>query len=213
MAIKGNGSPPSPLYLRYQELEKKAKLWDNYQRRLARQEAKLEDVDEYENGRVNGGEYAKAQSLKYKIHKIYFNAEGERVKIVESTARSVVPDEETLLRIRDMASLQATEAEICGCLGITQATFITLKDEFPEIQETIDNARSDGAVSLRRTQFKLADTNAAMAIHLGKHVLGQHEKTVQDVNVNIFDAMSKLTKDDYIIEAKVVDRPNEDDVE
>lgn len=55
-------------------------------------------------------------------------------------------------------------------------------------QTSYKRLRSGGKASLRRTQFKLAEKNAAMAIWLGKQELGQKDKqeiehtTINDEN-------------------------------
>ena len=50
---------------------------------------------------------------------------------------------------------------------------------------------ADGKISLRRTQFRMAETNCSMAIWLGKQYLGQSEQ--QDVRI--------ATNDDDTIKA------------
>jgi hypothetical protein len=42
--------------------------------------------------------------------------------------------------------------------------------------------RENGLISLRRTQFQLAEKSPAMAIFLGKNLLGQTDKMEQTVN-------------------------------
>jgi hypothetical protein len=42
--------------------------------------------------------------------------------------------------------------------------------------------RENGIISLRRTQFQLAEKSPAMAIFLGKNLLGQTDKVEQTVN-------------------------------
>jgi hypothetical protein len=42
--------------------------------------------------------------------------------------------------------------------------------------------KQNGLISLRRTQFQLAEKSPAMAIFLGKNLLGQTDKMEQTVN-------------------------------
>ena len=43
------------------------------------------------------------------------------------------------------------------------------------LEDALERYRSDGKVSLRRAQFKLAQTNPTMSIFLGKQYLGQSD--------------------------------------
>lgn len=82
-----------------------------------------------------------------------------------------------------LCGLQCTQEEICGFFGITDKTLTrwckdTYKKSFSEI---FREKRELGKVSLRRSQWKLAEKNAAMAIFLGKNFLGQSD--VQKVEI------------------------------
>jgi hypothetical protein len=58
----------------------------------------------------------------------------------------------------------------------------TLKRHFGRF---ITQKRAKGRTDLRRTQRKLASTNPAMAIFLGKNELGQEDKSKHEVKGNI----------------------------
>jgi len=85
-------------------------------------------------------------------------------------------------QVKSMCAIQCTRDEIASCLGISDDTlqraakrdynklFIELRDEWAK----------GGHCVLRRKQWKLADNNAAMAIFLGKQMLGQKD----DVRLN-----------------------------
>lgn len=80
-----------------------------------------------------------------------------------------------------LCALQCTEVEICDWFGITDKTLCkwckkTYKKTFSEI---FKQKRSLGKISLRRKQWKLADTSTPMAIFLGKQYLGQTDKVEQ----------------------------------
>ena len=81
--------------------------------------------------------------------------------------------------IEAMASLGATEEEIAGCLRCTVETLHSSYNE-PIFSECIKKGRNDGKMSLRRTQFRLAQESATMAIWLGKQILGQREKPIEE---------------------------------
>mgnify|MGYP001623225949 CR=1 FL=1 len=73
--------------------------------------------------------------------------------------------------------LQCTMLEICDFFNVTDKTLTrwckrTYGMPFSEIYK---KKRSGGAISLRRTQFRLAEKNATMAIWLGKQYLGQRD--------------------------------------
>lgn len=79
-----------------------------------------------------------------------------------------------------LCRIQCTEEEICGVLNCDDATLCrwcktvygrTFADVYKE-------KRQGGKASLRRQQFKIAETNATMAIWLGKQYLGQSDNPV-----------------------------------
>lgn len=53
-----------------------------------------------------------------------------------------------------------------------------------------DKKRNYGKIALRRSQFRLAEKNASMAIFLGKNYLGQTDKIEQTINT-IDDSVRK----------------------
>lgn len=76
-----------------------------------------------------------------------------------------------------LCGMMCTEVEICGFFGVTDKTLNrwcrdTYRKNFSEIYKTVS---MDGKISLRRMQFKLAEKSAAMAIFLGKNILGQSD--------------------------------------
>ena len=77
-----------------------------------------------------------------------------------------------------LCALQCTIKEICSFLDVTDKTLSrwcrrTYGMPFSDIFAI---KRQKGFVSLRRTQFELAEKSAAMAIFLGKQYLGQSDK-------------------------------------
>lgn len=83
-----------------------------------------------------------------------------------------------------MCGYQCTLEEICGILGVEDDTLNKwCKETYGcTFSEVFREKRSMGCMSLRRAQFKLAQTNATMAIFLGKNYLGQKDST--DVEFN-----------------------------
>lgn len=77
-----------------------------------------------------------------------------------------------------LCSYQCTIAEITGIMEVSDKTLSgwcrrTYGKSFSEIFAI---KRQPGLVSLRRTQFQLAEKSPAMAIFLGKQYLGQKDK-------------------------------------
>lgn len=83
----------------------------------------------------------------------------------------------------DLCEIQCTQREIANILKIHTDT---LRDRAVEhynmgaFSAVYDRFADPGRMSLRRAQFKLAQTNATMAIWLGKQYLGQRD-TTQDI--------------------------------
>lgn len=77
----------------------------------------------------------------------------------------------------NLCSIQCTKDEIAGVLSVDDNTIDrwvkrTYKCTFSEIYKKLS---AKGKMSLRRTQFKLAEKSPAMAIFLGKQMLGQKD--------------------------------------
>lgn len=80
--------------------------------------------------------------------------------------------------VEKLASIMATQEEIAEFLELSVRTLQRDK-EFCRVYK---KGMEKGRMSLRRHQFKLAETNTAMAIFLGKNYLGQSDK--QDIDLN-----------------------------
>ena len=102
---------------------------------------------------------------------------------------------------RDLCELQCTQSEIASYLRIHVDT---LRDrvlaEFDEDYSTIYKKFSEaGKCSLRRNQFVLSKTNAAMAIWLGKQWLGQRDVVLDavlpdDILNSFYGLMKQITE-------------------
>lgn len=88
----------------------------------------------------------------------------------------LLPDRPTLDLLEGMGKIQCTTKEAACMLRVAESTFLRFLSEHEEAREAFDMGKGQGLHSLRRTQFKLAETNAAMAIFLGKNYLGQTDK-------------------------------------
>lgn len=76
-----------------------------------------------------------------------------------------------------LAGFMCTDEEIATTLGTTMDTLMNRNNK-KAFSECKKRGQSRGKVSLRRTQFKLAEKSAAMAIFLGKNYLGQKDEII-----------------------------------
>ncbi len=113
-----------------------------------------------------------------------------------------------------LCGLQCTEDEICDFFDTTRKTIDawckrTYKASFSTVFE---QKRGVGKISLRRMQWKLAEKNAAMAIFLGKNILGQSDtvKLESRADGKLAELIDGL-KDDLYTEAEGVDAPVADE--
>ena len=81
----------------------------------------------------------------------------------------------------NLCGLQCTLEEIAGVFDCSADTIERwCKREYGEtFAEVYKKHSAKGKMSLRRTQFKLAEKSAAMAIFLGKNYLGQKDSIIE----------------------------------
>lgn len=81
----------------------------------------------------------------------------------------------------NLCGLQCTLEEIAGVFDCSADTIERwCKREYKQtFAETYKKHSAKGKTSLRRTQFKLAEKSAAMAIFLGKNYLGQKDNIIE----------------------------------
>ncbi len=88
--------------------------------------------------------------------------------------------------VEKLANIMCTQKEIATILGCSTDTLFR-DAKFSDIyKKGIETGKS----SLRRTQFKIAENNASMAIFLGKVYLNQRE----NIDVGLQEEMSKVTE-------------------
>lgn len=84
--------------------------------------------------------------------------------------------------VEKLASIMCTQEEIASFLDISTRTLQRNK-EFCRIYK---KGLESGKMSLRRSQFNMAQTNTTMAIWLGKQYLGQTDKNeVKNDNIKV----------------------------
>lgn len=84
----------------------------------------------------------------------------------------------------NLCAIQCTKEEIKGFFSVSDRTLSGwCRRTYGKVFSEVFAEKSvPGKISLRRTQFQLAKTSAAMAIFLGKNYLGQHDERIQKVN-------------------------------
>lgn len=105
-------------------------------------------------------------------------------------------------QFKKLCAIQCTEEEIaawfkCSVDTIERWCQREFKMSFAEAFKTWS---ADGKISLRRTQFRMAETNCSMAIWLGKQYLGQKESVETTVSLNDDDTIKEMEK--YFTERK-----------
>jgi hypothetical protein len=96
--------------------------------------------------------------------------------------------------IEKLASIHCTQDEIASFLGVSVKT-LQRDAEFCRLYK---KGMDEGRMSLRRTQFKLAERNPAMAIFLGKQYLGQTDKvetTIATIDDNLRNEVEDFLND------------------
>lgn len=98
-------------------------------------------------------------------------------------------------QFENLCGLQCTKEEIADFFGCSEDTIDrwcirTYEKSFAVI---FREKRSNGKISLRRKQWKLADKSAAMAIFLGKNILGQTDNVVVE-NPSQVSTIEKIAK-------------------
>lgn len=96
-----------------------------------------------------------------------------------------------------LCGLNCTEEEIAGWFNCSEETIrrFCKKEYNQQFCEVYKRLSAKGRISLRRTQFRIAeDGNATMAIWLGKQILGQKDRqdvaleAEKDFTINIMPA-------------------------
>lgn len=94
-----------------------------------------------------------------------------------------------------LCGLQCTLEEICGWFDVTDKTLDRwCKETYGEsFSEVFAKKREAGKISLRRSQWRLAEKSAAMAIFLGKNYLGQSDNVVVE-DKSALDKLDEILK-------------------
>lgn len=104
-------------------------------------------------------------------------------------------------QFENLCALQCTHDEICAWFDVTAKTLEswckrTYGDSFSKV---FAQKRGKGKISLRRSQWQLAEKSASMAIWLGKQYLNQRDNvdvTVSDVKGIALDELERMVLGD-----------------
>jgi len=93
--------------------------------------------------------------------------------IREGAGRKPTPID--LNELEKLCAMQCTDQEIAGWLGVSVRT-IQNRRRLPKFGEVMRRGKARGSISVRRVQMRLLEAgNVAMAIWLGKNLLGQRD--------------------------------------
>lgn len=101
-----------------------------------------------------------------------------------------------------LCSLQCTKEEIAGFFNCSEDTIERWcsREYHERFAVVFGKKRTVGKISLRRSQWRMAEHNVTMAIWLGKQYLGQAEK--QEVSVSRTDDETIREMQSYFEERK-----------
>jgi hypothetical protein len=84
--------------------------------------------------------------------------------------------------LEKLSALQATDVEIAAWFDVSPRT-IERRRKKPKFAEVMERGKAKGRLSLRRLQLRLAERGStAMAIFLGKQILGQADRLEHQVD-------------------------------
>lgn len=110
-----------------------------------------------------------------------------------------------------LCALMCTEAEICAWFHTTDKTLSSWckRTYGKSFSETYREKSEIGKISLRRAQMRLAEKSAAMAIFLGKNLLGQTD--AKEFKAEVTATEREQSKLDSILAQITEDDEDEDD--
>lgn len=124
--------------------------------------------------------------------------------------RKIEDSPETRRLFVAMGKVQSTYEEIGAAFGCSGQAVLDFFRRSPEVKELYDAAMYQGKASLRVTQFRMAQTNPAMAIWLGKQLLGQKDNpALGDAGGAIADSNDAKTKLERSLNAEFGSRASE----
>lgn len=128
-----------------------------------------------------------------------------RASLIEQMGNKYLPTALGLDTIEQLASIGSTPGEIARYLGVSAAWMKrAIKEDDDFYIRSVAHAYEDGQGEfkrrLRRAQVNLSETNAQMAIHLGKQYLDQRDNPVEhNLTISVVGTMPDYdtTSDDW----------------
>lgn len=99
-------------------------------------------------------------------------------------------------QFESLCSIQCTQEEICAVLNCcydTMESWVKRNYDGKTFSEVFKEKRQIGHMSLRRTQWRMAESNPTMAIWLGKQYLGQTDKN-ENTNMEKITIVNDIDK-------------------
>lgn len=110
--------------------------------------------------------------------------------------------------VKSLAGIMCTQQEIASVLGVDMSTLT----RNPNFAQAFENGKEKGKMSLRRIQWKHAQTSASMAIWLGKQYLGQRDmvETIEKTeNIEIVNDVPKSSGELEVLDSEEFKRKDE----
>ncbi len=132
-------------------------------------------------GRAEGKSDSPAKKTKRQTSKAEPKPEEKGIDVMnDSPAKKMGRPRKVIIKneFEKLCTLQCTQEEICGWFGVSPDTitrWCKRNYDGKTFAEAFKQFSADGKISLRRHQFRLAEKSAAMAIFLGKQMLGQRD--------------------------------------
>lgn len=126
-----------------------------------------------------------------------------------------VPLPRDIVQCRKLSTIGCTQMEIATVLGMSMITFRRRLDDEPQFAAAYELGQIQQFVNLRTLQWRHARSASGtpMTIHLSKHLLGQHDKSlIMNMSVDDLDLLiSELERrmsGDAAPTARIEDRSN-----
>lgn len=110
-------------------------------------------------------------------------------------------------QFENLCGLQCTLLEICDFFDVEDDTLNSWCKKIygTTFSEVFKIKRGKGQISLRRTQWKLAEKNPTMAIFLGKQYLGQTDKVETTGEMRVMPTIKMEVVDNSNLESVLYD--------
>lgn len=136
----------------------------------------------------------------------------------EETCRSHLPPEGILPKgwkkdaklltkvLRGLGRIHATQDEIIAFLGITPSEWREFVDENPVMMSYYHRGESEGKIAIRRRQLQRAMNGSdVMLKHVGRHILGQHDKVTVNTGISLAERQALLAEVERRHEESLID--------